>query len=179
MKPSTLRTPQRFQPTEPRSKNLHLPGLPRYHPANYASTNSSTVYTSASPLSSPQPTMSPRQQQRQYSEPQKQLHHYQRELINLNRASVKSPSLNSLRLPRPMSPRLVPHGSPGPITPLELEEREGFFFGGLRTEGYFGSTHQAEMGDLMGKKREQPQVINRSQNQAGPSPDHRRNVSSH
>jgi len=139
MKPSTLRTPQRLQPTKPRSKNLHLPGLPRYHPANYTSTNSSTLNTPASPLSSPQPTMSPRQQQRQYSEPQKQLHHYQRELINLNRASVRSPSLNSLRSPRPMSPRLVPHGSPGPITPLELEEREGFSLVGLEPRDILGA----------------------------------------
>jgi len=31
-----------------------------------------------------------------------------------------------------MSPRLAPLGSSGPVTPLELEEREGYFFGGVK-----------------------------------------------
>jgi len=31
-----------------------------------------------------------------------------------------------------MSPRLAPLGSPGPVTPLELDEREGYFFGGVK-----------------------------------------------
>lgn len=69
---------------------------------------------------SPQPPVSPRSQQRQYSEAQKQLYAYQRELL-----AAGGKLLGKTSAAKPVSPRLIPAGSPGPVTPLELEEAGG------------------------------------------------------
>jgi len=71
--------------------------------------------------------MSPRSQQRQYSDAQRQLYTYQRELVataRVGRTTVPGP--------KPASPRLIPlAGSPGPVTPLELENQaDGYLFVG-------------------------------------------------
>ncbi|QDS75922.1 hypothetical protein FKW77_002879 [Venturia effusa] len=88
---------------------LRLPGLPRYHPANFSSTHSSLANTPSSGVNSPQAPMSPRAQQRYQSEVQRQLYS----------------AMQHRRVPsnqQPISPRLRPKdGSPGPVTPLELE----------------------------------------------------------
>jgi hypothetical protein len=36
---------------------------------------------------------------------------------------------------RPVSPRLAPLGSPGPVTPLELEQNEGYLLAGAHQTG--------------------------------------------
>jgi len=36
---------------------------------------------------------------------------------------------------RPISPRLAPLGSPGPVTPLELEQKEGYLLAGAHQTG--------------------------------------------
>lgn len=137
-----------------RSPNLHLAGLPRFHPANFPSVNPSSagsplVTSPTPPLSSPATPSSPRQQYqhlyasaqyqgRQHLDaPQRQLHAHQRDLINMNRLHASqtgqlSPTLSSttLRAISPLSPRLDPCGSPGPVTPLELEARDGYMFPG-------------------------------------------------
>ena len=166
-----MRSSSRLQSSKPsasstsrRSPNLHLPGLPRFHPANY-STGSSTlastsIYVSAtsstatSPPSnpnSPQPTAAamqpprPQYHARQYSDAQRPLYAHQRELMSLNQYAARSsqptsPSANVNRSsPRsPRSPRLHPLGSPGPVTPLELEgqqqQRDGYIFAGTRLD---------------------------------------------
>jgi hypothetical protein len=93
---------------------LRLPGLPRFHPANFPSAASSMATTPSSGINSPQPPMSPRSQQKQYSEAQRQLLNYQRDIF----AHKRTTSGNA----KPTSPRLMPlAGSPGPVTPLELE----------------------------------------------------------
>ncbi|KAK8189044.1 hypothetical protein IWZ00DRAFT_308033 [Phyllosticta capitalensis] len=102
------------------SKNhLKLPNLPRFHPANFPSQSSSQASTPYSSSASPPPPPSPRTQQKQYSEAQRQLYHYQRDLV------ASAVARNPLPGHRPVSPRLNPLGSPGPVTPLELESQDG------------------------------------------------------
>jgi len=106
--------PQNQRQTSNSGGSLRLPGLPRFHPANFPSTHSSVANTPTSGVNSPQPPMSPRSQQRQYSEAQRQLLSYQREMY-AHKRTVSSAT-------KPTSPRLMPlAGSPGPVTPLELE----------------------------------------------------------
>lgn len=95
-------------------KSPKLPNLPRFHPANFPSSHSSLAVTPSSSMGSPQPPMSPRAQQRQISEAQKQLYAYQREALSRS-GSYQSTSI------KPASPRLQPAASPGAVTPLELE----------------------------------------------------------
>ncbi|KAK8173532.1 hypothetical protein IWX90DRAFT_144335 [Phyllosticta citrichinensis] len=102
------------------SKNhLKLPSLPRFHPANFPSQSPSQSSSSYSSSASPPPPPSPRSQQKQYSEAQRQLYFYQRDLV------ANAVARNPLPGNRPMSPRLNPLGSPGPVTPLELEGSNG------------------------------------------------------
>lgn len=76
---------------------------------------------------SPQPPISPRAHQRLYSDAQKQLYFNQREFLT---AAVRASSPNAAG--KPISPRLQPLGSPGPVTPLELERDEGYLVAGAR-----------------------------------------------
>jgi hypothetical protein len=103
---------------------LTLSSLPRFHPAAYSSTSSSMSTTPGSKDASPQPLLSPRSsQQRQMSDAQRQIFIFQREMLN----AARGPSNRTLK---PDGPKLLPlAGSPGPVTPLELEG-EGYLDAG-------------------------------------------------
>ncbi|CAK4032012.1 Hypothetical predicted protein [Lecanosticta acicola] len=109
----------------PPANSLKLPSLPRFHPANFPSAHSS-VQNTPDGTTSPQPPVSPRAHQRMYSDAQKQLYFNQREMLS---AAVRSPNSAD----KPISPRLHPLGSPGPVTPLELEGDEGYLLAGARS----------------------------------------------
>lgn len=115
-----------------RPQGLQLPHLPRFHPANFS--NHSTP-DGASATSSPQPPMSPRAHQRMYSDAQKHLYLNQREALSAA-ARVTSPG----QVRKPLSPRLQPLGSPGPVTPLELEGQEGYLIAGARNSSSHAAT---------------------------------------
>ncbi|KAF2838420.1 hypothetical protein M501DRAFT_1011958 [Patellaria atrata CBS 101060] len=133
-------TPHATSSNEP----LRLPSLPRFHPANFPSQSPSAANTPVSGINSPQPPMSPRSQQRQYSEAQRQLYFYQRELLAAGHQ--RSPSAKQAGGPKPTSPRLIPMGSPGPVTPLELEAQQGgYLIAGAARAG------QPTQGDLIEK----------------------------
>lgn len=110
----------------PPQTSLKLPSLPRFHPANFPSSHSS-LQSTPDGLSSPQPPVSPRAHQRMYSDAQKHLFFHQREMLS---AAVRGSSPSQAG--KPVSPRLHPMGSPGPVTPLELEG-EGYLFAGARS----------------------------------------------
>ena len=57
---------------------------------------------------------------------------YQRDLV----AAARSQSPNQI-LDNPASPRLVPMGSPGPVTPFELES-DGYLVAGTQRAGMEG-----------------------------------------
>ncbi|KAH0545151.1 hypothetical protein FGG08_000763 [Glutinoglossum americanum] len=97
---------------------LKLGGLPRFHPANYQPPNTSSTLATAQGNT-----------QRHYSDAQLQLLQYQRELIaNATRGKT------SASCARPVSPRLIPLGSPGPVTPLMLEEEGGYLVAGASNQ---------------------------------------------
>ncbi|KAF2102649.1 hypothetical protein NA57DRAFT_52208 [Rhizodiscina lignyota] len=128
---NSARRPAMRTNSSSRPGSLKLPSLPRFHPANFPSQSSSFASTPASGVNSPQPPMSPRSQQRQYSDAQRQLYVYQRELL-ANAGKIPSrPAPTS----RPISPRLAPAGSPGPVTPLELENEGGYLMAGGHSPG--------------------------------------------
>ncbi|RMX96235.1 hypothetical protein D0868_11294 [Hortaea werneckii] len=108
--------------------SLKLPSLPRFHPANFPSANSSMQSTPEA-MNSPQPPVSPRAHQRMLSDAQRQLFAYQREMVSAARA--QSPGKGE----KPVSPRLAPLGSPGPVTPLELGDEDGYLAAGARNSG--------------------------------------------
>ncbi|GIZ40975.1 hypothetical protein CKM354_000429400 [Cercospora kikuchii] len=128
------------------SNSLRLPSLPRFHPANFPSAQSSLNSTPDvnSHASSPQPPMSPRQYQRLYNDAQKQLYFNHRELFS---TAVGG---------KPVSPRLQPLGSPGPVTPLELEGEEGYLIAGARSMNASAAT-PSDVAEKMAKAEVQRQ----------------------
>ncbi|MCJ1376269.1 hypothetical protein MMC20_007511 [Loxospora ochrophaea] len=116
--------------SHPAEQGLQLPSLPRFHPANYQNSNGGplTAPSMPRPPSSPR---SPRPHHRQVSQAQQKLLQYQRELvINATRASrsiiSQAPGSN------PTSPKLLPLGSPGPVTPLMLGDQDDYLIAGAR-----------------------------------------------
>ncbi|KAF2729384.1 hypothetical protein EJ04DRAFT_74497 [Polyplosphaeria fusca] len=107
--------PHHRQSSSSNAQSLRLPGLPRFHPANFTSAASSAAQTPRTGPNSPQPPLSPRAYQKQYSEAQRQMYMLQREMIAGAQRQGRS------QTDKPTSPRLIPLGSPGPVTPLELE----------------------------------------------------------
>jgi hypothetical protein len=115
----------------------------KYHPSNYKH---------VSPAISPAPTSVPgpptnfeipvgkrRSKQptheRRTSDVKRKLQQYQRDMIAQARLA-QSHSGNATRgAPKPVSPRIMPLGSPGPVTPFELEESAGFLVAGARSGG--------------------------------------------
>ena len=99
------------------AQSLKLAGLPKYHPANFISSDSSA------PPPSPLGPRSAASQSRsgRGSHAKQELLQYQRDLINSTAKtsySLHSSSVNS----KPTPPRLNPLGSPGgPMTPFMLE----------------------------------------------------------
>ena len=61
--------------------------------------------------------------------------------------------------PEPISPRLLPAGSPGPITPFELEESAGYMAAGARSSGSliggFESERERDMVESMIRREEE------------------------
>lgn len=108
---------------------LQLQGLPRFHPAVYQSPSSSAVNSPSRARGADSRTpLSPQAQQRQRSIPQNRLQQYQREVIatatataNANAAAVRG-GITPLGRDTPRAPALAPCMSPGPATPLALED---------------------------------------------------------
>lgn len=64
---------------------------------------------------------------RHYSDAQTALQHYQREIIA---SATRTRNVTTAITYKPLSPRLLPLGSPGPVTPLKLEEDGGYLMTG-------------------------------------------------
>lgn len=76
--------------------------------------------------------------QRRSSDIKRKLQKYQKDMIEQARmvhGSVTSPNVSSAPGSKPISPRLLPLGSPGPITPFELEESSGYLIAGQMRSG--------------------------------------------
>jgi hypothetical protein len=85
--------------------------LGKYHPSNYPSR-----------VKLPD-QLGPQTHKRQKSDIKKKLQQYQRDMVE------QATLAGRLAMPgnmKPVSPRLAPLLSPGPVTPMELEERDGY-----------------------------------------------------
>lgn len=120
--------------------SLRLPSLPRFHPANYPSSHSSMQNTPDGEDSAVGP-LSPRTHQRMYSDAQKQLYLY-------HTSSIAAARAVSPLAEKPLSPRLAPLGSPGPVTPFELEAEE-YLAAGVQMSTHPGVSHQEVVDKLM------------------------------
>ncbi|MCJ1381862.1 hypothetical protein MMC17_004974 [Xylographa soralifera] len=117
-----------------RGKDLQLPPLPlpRFHPMNYPTTGPGPNIKVRAPALNQSPR-SPQLHHRQFSNAQQKLKSYQRELLtNATRASLAA-SMVSL-VPNgdetPKAPHLLPHESPGPATPMMLEDQGDYMTAG-------------------------------------------------
>jgi hypothetical protein len=99
--------------------------LGKYHPSNYK--NKSSPADKLAPLT----TIAPSQPHhaRKKSDITKKLQQYQRDMVE------QAALAGRMAFPgaRPISPRLLPLGSPGPVTPMELEEGDGYLGAGTKT----------------------------------------------
>lgn len=152
---NTSHNTTRQRSDQQRPLNLQLPPMPRFHPANFITSSTASnagsqipTQTSGAELfttstqSNPSPNI-PTSSHSNYhyslANAQQQLYHNHRELASLN-CLTRTPSFRlSPRLPG--SPLLNPLGSPGPVTPLELEKEDerddkfaSYFSGALERE---------------------------------------------
>lgn len=74
-----------------------------------------------------------------YNDAQKQLYFNQHQLFVVATATAAAATSGG----RPTSPRLAPLGSPGPVTPLELERDEGYLVAGARNVTHSTTTSTA------------------------------------
>ncbi|KAK2753489.1 hypothetical protein FQN54_007879 [Arachnomyces sp. PD_36] len=119
--------PSRQRPSKDQ-KVAHLSNLPRFHPAVYQSP-STTTHTSQTNASSSTTSM-----------PQRPSHPYRvpsasRDALRQYRELVASVALTPRSNPstiytKPSTPQLDPLGSPGPVTPLALEDSDNYFAAG-------------------------------------------------
>jgi hypothetical protein len=107
--------------------HLRLPSLPRFHPANFASSQSSSqAVTPVTGPNSPNTPSSPQNSRSRQYEVQRQMYAYQQQLL-----ASSSGQLRPSNAAKPTSPRLEPLASPGAVTPLELGGADGYFNTGV------------------------------------------------
>ncbi|KAM3084610.1 hypothetical protein ACMFMG_001286 [Clarireedia jacksonii] len=112
----------------------------KYYPSNYrpspTSPNPAAVLNTSLQLPSKNQREKPTNphHQRRTSDIKRKLQKYQRDMIEQARLAAGSSSsgVPSISSTKPISPRLLPLGSPGPITPFELEESAGYLIAGQR-----------------------------------------------
>ncbi len=98
--------------------------LGKYHPSNYK--NKSNTVENLGPLTPAAPTQP--HHARKKSDIKKKLQQYQRDMVE------QAALAGRIAFPgaKPVSPRLLPLGSPGPVTPMELEESAGYLGAGAK-----------------------------------------------
>lgn len=117
-------------------QHLQIPVLPRFHPANFQSFDRTELDSSQRNRSNTS--------RRPFSDAQHKLHRYQRDLITSVTRPSRPPALQGLTDPPP--PRLHPLGSPGPVTPLALEEKKDYMAAGAAASSYgLGDSGGAEL----------------------------------
>lgn len=131
--PKPTRT--RLQSSSKTTPNFHLGSLPRFHPAVYQASNNSSI-----PTQPPSPRQLRQQSHRSAQNHREALWQY-RELIE----SVMLPQTPSgSASPSPSAPRLDPLRSPGPVTPLALEETGGYLLSGTLSASEYSSPDASE-----------------------------------
>ena len=98
--------------------------LGKYHPSNYK--NKSNAVEKIAPTTPAAPNQP--HHARKKSDIKKKLQQYQRDMIEQAALAGRMPFPGA----KPISPRLLPLGSPGPVTPMELEESAGYLGAGAK-----------------------------------------------
>lgn len=157
-----------FGPLSPSIPEPLVKPMGKYHPANYKSPANSQVSTPTSaprslpptnlsiPASTKRRTKDRPSHGRKNSDMTRKLHQYQKDMIAQARsaASISIASTMDGMKKEPNSPRLQPAGSPGPITPFELED--------IDNEGYIAAGHRARQGlQFESDRRESMQAMQR------------------
>lgn len=107
--------------------HLRLPSLPRFHPANFVSSqNSSQAGSPITGPNSPNTPSSPQTNRTRQYEVQRQMYAYQQQILANTSRQVRAPPST-----KPTSPRLAPLASPGAVTPLELAAADGYLTAGV------------------------------------------------
>ena len=120
--------------------SMRLPALPRFHPANFPSSHGGSAKATPEFDADASARTSPRSHQRGSNDSHKQrLAYYQHELL----------AGTSLRTSSPAGPHLMPTGSPGPVTPLELEADGGYLVAGARGSSHDASGRPVAAGELV------------------------------
>ncbi|KAI9743800.1 MAG: hypothetical protein M1818_002534 [Claussenomyces sp. TS43310] len=119
--------------------------LGKYHPSNYK--NKGETDPSAALTPPPQQPAHARQE----SDIRKKLQQYQRDMVE--QASIAG---HIQMAARPENPRLAPLGSPGPVTPMELEEGAGYLVAGAGSAADPGS-QQEMVGRMIRAEQERMQ----------------------
>jgi hypothetical protein len=115
----------------PAAPSFQLGTLPRFHPAIYQPSSN----TASQPPSPIQQRSSTTSQNYRNSDAMKQYRDFVSGIALATRSSTSNPaSSTSTSHSRPAKPRLDPLGSPGPVTPLALEEeqQDGYLGAGAR-----------------------------------------------
>lgn len=102
----------------------------KYHPSNYKNSGTTTAVTSAPGTQMSVPTFLPNTSN-SAKDIRKKLQQYQRDMVEQAALAAR------LSVPgrEPISPRLGPLGSPGPVTPWELDgENDGYLERGAGEE---------------------------------------------
>ena len=126
--PSSLSAGLRPLTSSPRGKDMRLPPLPipRFHPSNYENPTASSTLRSPAVNRSP---VAPHHHRHQ-SDARLMLKQHQRDLITSATRPTNSPIMpGGSKTPR--GPHLQPRGSPGPATPLALDEQVDYMTAGL------------------------------------------------
>lgn len=149
---------------------LQLPALPRYHPSNYERASPSPSLSSNA-TSRPSATYrssarSPQLHQRQLSDAQYKLQRYQRDVITTATRQPRPVASSTSGISKPLSPRLNPLGSPGPVTPMMLEEQTDYLLAGAErrrlSSSSFGEAGQRELVERLVRAGREPSVLARS-----------------
>jgi len=156
--PQQLMSPKLLSPMSPNLPEPLLRPMGKYHPSNYQSPDTTRVSTPVpTNLSIPTSLQEKKRRERERgstpaghgrksSEVQRKIQQYQKDMIAQAqlaakvslKSSARGMSKGSAEKREPVSPRLLPAGSPGPITPLELEgdADEGYMVAGNRHRGH-------------------------------------------
>jgi len=126
--------------------------LGKYHPSNYK--NKSKTGDKLAPITPAAPSQP--QHARKKSDIKKKLQQYQRDMIEQAALAGHMPFPGA----KPVSPRLLPLGSPGPVTPMELEESAGYLGAGSRVLSH---------SELMARMSRAEEEISRRDNSAAGS----------
>ncbi|TVY25732.1 hypothetical protein LHYA1_G006523 [Lachnellula hyalina] len=164
------------QPTA--SATIDSLGIPagKYYPSNYnspATTRVSTPTSAAAPLLPTNLTLpsdtdkrSKRQKssghERNSSDVKRKLQQYQRDMIVQARQAKSRTGGKGLgfhiQMPKPDSPKLMPAGSPGPITPFELEECDEYLTSVTRGRGDTSISND-QQGEFEGRRDWTPEIL--------------------